>query len=66
MQSDAHASSEDCQEGSGHTSEISKPSSSSPKKKVDNDHREDQAKAATAVVSNSGAHVVAATAEENQ
>jgi hypothetical protein len=40
-------------------------SSSSPKQQVDNDHTENQANAATTVVTDSGAHVVAATAEEN-
>jgi hypothetical protein len=40
-------------------------SSSSPKQQVDYDRTENQANAAAAVVADSGAHVVAATAEEN-
>jgi hypothetical protein len=41
------------------------PASSSPKEQVDDDHTENQANAATAVVTDSRAHVVAATPEEN-
>jgi hypothetical protein len=39
--------------------------SSSPKEQVDDDQPENQANAATAVVADSRAHVIAATAEEN-
>jgi hypothetical protein len=41
------------------------PFSSSPEQQVDDDQRENQTDAATAVVSDSGTHVVAATAEED-
>ncbi len=41
------------------------PASSSPEEQVDDDHTENQANATATVVTDSGAHVVAATAEEN-
>lgn len=41
------------------------PFSSSPEQQVDDDQRENQTDAATAVVSDSGTHVVAAAAEED-
>ena len=66
-QSDADAYSEDCR-NDGDTAnrrDRLEPFSAPTKEQVDDDQRENQANATTAVVPDSGAHVVAAAAKEN-